>query len=287
LYGLGSFFFHSGPLLGVGFVIQVAFYFALNRLTMLYVYVPLFALLVLFSALGTKNFGGEVNNMGYFRCFLFVLVSVMSSIAPFYVKQPSDPLVASLQFALMFGISVVALTMAIIEATIFGQRLSLRSKMQLTEEFFKKQRRVWEEKLSGFPNSENITKSIDGSRALVALFDKGSFGPAVLWSCGVMEQTIDAIADGIISGNSEKRSLFRKPDNNPQRYPKQLEILGFKPDLTKNKEDEQISTEALWHDLRRNIAHYTYKPTFQQTYGAIYILICFLREMPEILQNWK
>jgi hypothetical protein len=287
LYGLGSFFLNSGPLLAVGFVIQIAFYFALDRLTMLYIYVPLFALLVLFSALGTKNFGGEVNNMGYFLCFLFVLVSVMSSIAPFYVSQPSDPLIASLQFALLWGISVLALTMAIIEATIFGQRLSLRNKMQLTDEFFKKQRKVWKEKLSEFPNAEKIISGIDSSRALVTLFDKGSFGPAVLWSCGIMERTIDAIADGIISRNPEKRDLFRRPDNSPQRYPKQLEALGFKLDLAKNKKNEQVTTEALWHDIRRNIAHYTYRPTFQQTYGAIYILTSFLREMPEVLQNWK
>jgi hypothetical protein len=287
LYGFGSFFLSSGPLLAVGFAIQAAFHFALNQLIMLYIYVPLFVLLVLVSALGTKNFGGEVNNMGHFLCFLFMLVSVLSSIAPFYVSQPSDPVIASLQFILLFGISALALTMAIIETTIFGQRLSLRNKMQLTDEFLKNQRKVWEEKLSGFPNAENIISSIDGSRALVALFDKGSFGPAVLWSCGIMEQTIDAIADGIISRNPEKRNLFRKPDNSPQRYPKQLEVLGFKLDLAKNKKNEQVTTEALWHDIRRNIAHYTYRPTFQQTYGAIYILTSFLREMPEILQNWK
>lgn len=85
LYGLDTFFLISGPLLTVGFVIQVIIYLALNRL-MLYVYIPLFALMVLVSALGSKNFAGEVNNMGYFRCSLFSLASVIASIAPFVVN---------------------------------------------------------------------------------------------------------------------------------------------------------------------------------------------------------
>ena len=225
--------------------------------------------------------------MGHFRCFLFTLASVLASVAPFVVQQPADPLGASLQFALLYTISVLALTMAIVETTVYGQRLSLRKNMQLTNEFFKKQEKMWKEKLEGFPNSENIIESIDDSRAVATLFDRGAFGLAVLWSCNIMEQTIDAIAEGIISKNPEKKDLFRKQDNTPVRYPKQLENIGFKPNLAKNRKDEQITTEALWHEIRRNIAHYNHKPTFQQTYGAIYILNSFIKEMPEILQNWK
>lgn len=285
LYGQ-DFFWVSGPPLGLAFFLQALIFFEINQL-MLYIYVFFFALLVLVSALGSKNFRREVNNIGRIGCFLFILASALGSLAPFTVHLPSDPLVALLQFALLFGAWFGAFMMAIFETTIFGQRLSLRGNLKLTDEFFKKQSKVWKEKLLGFPNSEEIIRSIDGSRALVTLFDKGSFGLVVLWSCNVMEQTIDAIAKGVISRNPEKRNLFRKPDNSPQRYTKQLEILGFKPDLSKNKEDEQITTEALWHDIRNNIAHHNIKPTFQQTYGAIYILNSFLREMPEILQNWK
>jgi len=287
LFGLDTFFLYSGPLLTVGFVIQVMIYLSLNRL-FLYIYIPSFIFLVLVSALASKNFAlREVNNMGHFRCSLFMLASVLASLAPFVVNKPEDPLMATFQFSLLYFIYTLSLTIAVVEVTVYGQRISLRSNMHLTDDFLKKRRKIWKEKLEKFPNSENIIKSIDDSRALATLFDRGSFGLAILWSCNVMEQAIDAVADGIILMNPEKRDLFKKQDNSPVRYPKQLQNLGFKLALEKNKKDEQITTEVLWHEIRNNVAHYNYRPTFQQTYGAIYILISFITEMPDILQDWR
>jgi hypothetical protein len=286
LYGFGSFFFLSGPLLAAGFATQVLIYLALNRL-MLYIYAPLFIMLVFFSGLGSKNFALEVHNMGRFRAFLFLLASVLASTLPFTLAQPTDPLYGLYRFFLLFAISSLALTIAITEVTIWGQRVSLREKMGLADVFFTKQKKVWEKKLADFPNLEDILISIDSGRFIATLFDRGSFNLAVLWSCNLMEQIIDAVAAVIISRNPQRMELFKKEDGSPVRYPKQLKSLGFKPNIEKNRKDEQITTEALWHEIRNDIAHRNDKPTFQQTSGTICILVSFMEEMPEILEAWK
>jgi hypothetical protein len=66
-----------------------------------------------------------------------------------------------------------------------------------------------------------------------------------------------------------------------------LQNLGFKPNIEKNQKDEQITLEVLWHKIRNAIVHENYKPTFQETSGAIYLLVSFMKEMPDILQTWK
>jgi hypothetical protein len=150
-----------------------------------------------------------------------------------------------------------------------------------------KQKKVWEKKLADLPNLENILISIDSGRFVATLFDRGSFNLAVLWSCNLMEQIVDAVVAEIISRNPQRMEFFKKEDSGPVGYPKQLRNLGFKPSIEKNRKDEQITTEALWHKIRNDIAHRNYKPTFQQTSGTICILVSFMEEMPEILEAWK
>ena len=287
LYGF-AFLINSVPFLAVVFGVQMSVYIALNSV-MLYAYIPLFIMLVFFSALWSKNmsFRREVHSMGQFRVFLFSLASVMASLTPFAVNQPADPLQAAAQFLLLYGISVLALTVAVVEITIYGQRISLRNSMELTVDFFKKQKKTWTEKLAGFPNSDNIVSCIDGAPVVTELFDGGSFGLALLWSCNVMEQTIDAIADGIISREPARQAVFRDEDNFRRRYPEQMENLGFNPNLDKNRNDERITLEKLWHSVRNDFAHRNIRPTFQQTFGAMTTLKSFVEEMPEILQDWK
>jgi hypothetical protein len=118
-------------------------------------------MLIFVSGLGSKNLGREVHNMGRFRGFLFLVASVLASTLPFTLAQPSDPLYGLYRFRLLFCISTVALTIAVVEVTVWGQRVSLRNNMQLTDDFFKKQKKVWEEKLASFPNSTNIIDSLD------------------------------------------------------------------------------------------------------------------------------
>lgn len=286
LYGT-AFFAESIPLLAITFSVQVAVYVGLKS-PMLYAYIPLFVILVILSAIWSKNMSGkEAHSMGHFRIFLFSLASVMASLAPFTVSKPPDPWLATAEFLLLYGISTLALTIAVVEITVYGQRISLRNSMKLDAKFFEKQKKAWAEKLTDFPNSDNIVNCIDGAKVVPQLFDNGSFGLALLWSCNIMEQTIDAIAEGMITIEPARQEMFRDQDNIRRGYPKQMGNLGFSPNLDKNRKDERISLEKLWHSVRNDFAHRNIRPTFQQTFGAMATLKSFIEEMPDILQNWK
>ena len=181
---------------------------------MLYIHVPLFVTLLMVSGFGSKNMSPrahkrEIHSMGPIRVFLFTLISVMASVAPFIVSQPSDPWLAPAQYPLLYGISTLALTIAVVEITIYGQRISLRTSLGLTDDFFKNQKEIWAEKLADFPNSDNIVNCLDGVPAVTASFDHGSFGLALLLSFAVMEQTLDEVAEGVLSREPEKRGIFR------------------------------------------------------------------------------
>jgi hypothetical protein len=158
--------------------------------------------------------------------------------------------------------------------------------MELTADFFKKQKKIWSERLVDFPNSDNVTDCIAGATPVTELFDHGSFGLTLLWSCAVMEQTIDAIAEGVISKEPEKRRIFRHKNNFRKAYVEQMENLGFCPNLSKSPDDEKITLKDLY-SVRNDFAHRNVLPTFQQTFGAMAILKSFVEEMPEILQGLK
>lgn len=285
LYGT-AFFTSSVPLLILTFSIQMIVYVVLKT-PMMFAYIPLFVMLVIISALGSKNMSGrEVHSMGHFHILLFSLTSVMASLAPFTVSQPSDPWLATAEFLFLYGISTLALTFAVVEITVYGQRISLRNSMKLDAEFFKKQKKIWAEKLSEFPNSDNIVSSINEGKAVPQLFDSGLFGLAVLWSCAVMEQTLDAVAEGVISREPAKREIFRHKNDFRKAPLEQMENLGFCPELSKSRDDEQITLKDLY-SVRNDFAHRSVLPTFQQTFGAMATLKSFVEEMPEILQGLK
>jgi hypothetical protein len=284
LYGF-SFLLSSGTPLAVGFVIEVLIEYALNRQTLLF-YVPLFIALVLVSGLGSKNYGHEVPNMGHFRGFLFLIASVLAATTPFLLKFPDD-LNGLFQFLLIFAISTLALTIAIVEVTIFGQRVSLRNSIRLTDDFFKKQKKVWEKELEGFPNSEKIINCLDDGKFVAGLFDRGSFNLAILWSCNVMEEIIDAAADGIIQKDPLKKPSFKKEKGGSQRYPLQLKNLNYVHHQRMGRRNEQISIDDLWDKVRNKVAHHNYKPTFNETYGALIILVSFIQDMPKTLLAYK
>jgi hypothetical protein len=128
-----DFFWRSGPLLALGFVTPVSIYLVLNRF-MLLSYVPLFIMLILVSGLGSKNFGQEFHNIGYFRGFVFLIASVLASIFAFTLRV--DTWYGLFQVILILAISSCALVTAIVEVTIWGQRVSLRNSIGLTDEFF-------------------------------------------------------------------------------------------------------------------------------------------------------
>lgn len=286
LYG-SAFFWLSGPLLAVGLAIEFIIYHILNPLMFLF-YASLFIALILISGLASKNCvrTREISNMGHFRGFLFLIASVLAVPVPFLLRF-SDNLSGFLLFLLTFAISTLALTIAIVEVTIFGQRVSLRDKIGLTNDFFKRRRTAWEGKLQSFPNSKKIIDGLENSKFVADLFDKGSFNLAVLWSCNVMEGIIDAVANGIIQEDPSKRPLFRNEKGGPQRYPLQLENLNYVHHQKAGRRKEQISVADLWDKIRNQIAHHNYRPTFDETYGALLILISFVEEFPKTLQAWR
>ncbi|MCJ7761268.1 hypothetical protein MUP59_09050, partial [Candidatus Bathyarchaeota archaeon] len=182
-------------------------------------------------------------------------------------------------------ISTMAFAISTVHIAVWGQRVSLRVSAGLTDDFFRKTKKKWENELNEFPNAKSILDSMDGGRFIANLFDRGSFNLVVLWSCNVMEEIIDAIADGIISMNPEKTELFKTKDGRPQNYPRQLKNLGWQSSQGNNHNDESLNEDKLWNALRNNIAHHNHKPTFDETYGTLLILTSFVKTMPKILQT--
>src|SRR4030042_1551095 len=286
LYG-SSFFFTSGPPLAIGLVMEIAIIYVVIPLGLL-LYVPAFFTLVLVSGLFSKNFARtrEVPNMGYWRGYLFLIISALAVAFPFLAKFPDDISGVS-RFLFTLSISIVALTVAIVEVVVFGQRVSLRNRLHLDENFFRRQKRIWKKNLEGFPNSDRIIDKIDDGKFVPVFFDRGSFNLVVLWSCNVMEEIIDAAADGIIQKDPTKKLDFKNEKGGPQRYPLQLKNLSFVYDQSAGRKSERMSVEDLWDKVRNPIAHHKYKPTFEQTFAALSIFVRFMEEFPETLQSWK
>jgi len=253
---------------------------------MLWIYVPIFISLVLVSGLASKNFTRRtVHNTGYIDCFLFLLVSVLASTLPFILMQQSVTAWGLLQLSLVFAVSTIATIMAIVEVAVLGQRISLRESALLEGHFFRKQKRLWETKLKGFNNGKKIVSYLDEGEQIATFFERGYFSMVILWSCNIMEKILDAVGEEILSRSRSKKELYRKDDNSRLGYPQQLKNLGFKAKVENCRKTEQISVEALWHEIRNDVAHRNYKPTFQQTYGAMCILVSFLKDMPTILET--
>jgi len=285
LYGF-SFFLLSGPPLALSLPIMGIIYNALNRMMFLF-YVPLLIILILVSGLSSKNYvlNREVPSMGYFHGLLFLVASYLAVTTPFLMRFSND-LIGSFQFLLLFCISTLALTIAFVDMTILGQRVSLRSKIRLTDDFFDKQKKAWEKEIEGFPNAEKIISALDDGRFVQVLFDRGSFNLAVLWSCNVMEEIIDAVTNVIIQKDQMKSELFKNEKGGPLRYPLQLKNLDYIHKHKIGRKSEQLSIDDLWDKVRNRIAHHKYKPTFTETYGALIIFVSFLEELPKKLQSW-
>ena len=181
----------------------------------------------------------------------------------------------------------MALTVAIVEVTVLGQIVSLRDNIHLNDVFFRKQRRIWEKDLEGFPNSGRIIEKIDDGRFIPVFFDRGSFNLVVLWSCNVMEEIIDAAVEGIIQKDPTKKLTFKNERGGPQRYASQLKNLNYVHHQRIGRESEQMSIEDLWDKVRNPIAHHKYKPTFDQTFAALTIFVRFMEEFPKTVQSWK
>lgn len=281
LYGQ-TFLLHSLPFLVIGFLIQSYVIFVSNRQVLAF-FVPTAFGLVLMCALGAKNVSREFHPIGYYLGLLFLFASLLAETSTFLIRVENS-LYGVFQILLVFSISIAAFVTSTTHVAVWGQRVSLRESARLTDDFFKKQKEKWKNELAGFPNLDNVLEGLDDGRFVADLFDSGSFNLVVLWSCNVMEEIIDAAAQGIISKEPAKRRLFKKEDGSPERYPLQLKNLGYEADPESGNRDDQVSIEALWHKIRNDVAHRNHRPTFSETYGALTILVSFMERMPNTLQ---
>jgi hypothetical protein len=97
-----------------------------------------------------------------------------------------------------------------------------------------------------------------------------------------MEKVINAAIDGITSKNSGSDSLFKTEEGRQLTFPKKLRKLGY----TNNSSTEinaMLTVEELWSKVRNPIAHHNRKPTFQETYDSLCILVKFVQDMPATL----
>jgi len=284
LYGR-SFATRSLPYLGFGLFIQSSIYLILAP-HLLPVYLTVILGLVVFSGLAAKNSWGrrQYHPMEWWLALLMLFSSAFSLYFPFFFPFEGT-LVGILGFIVVVVISEVAYVISLTMIVINGQRISLREKIGLGDDFFKKHKHIWKDKLTKFPNFDTISESLDEGSFVIKLFDSGYFNLAVLFSCNIMEKAVTSISNDIISANPGKEALFRKEDGKNLRYPTLLRNLGFKSLLTES--NRKFHAETLWHKVRNDIAHRNYIPTFYETSETLKILISFVKETPSILRNWK
>jgi len=283
LYGKSFFFRCLIPIL-FGLAIQCFVYILVNP-QLLSIYLPLFLVMILLSALPAKNIyirAREFHPMAYSAAFVLLILSTIGEAFSF-IAQFENSALGYLQFLLVFSISQFAFVTSILNIAVIGQRYSLRNNVGLKDSFFENEKNMWKSKLSGFPNLHSMLESLDEGKFIADLFDKGFFGMTVLWSCNVMEQMMNAMADGIIAKSADNRKLFRNEEGRYLPYPTQLKNLGFKHC---SEGPGSISVETLWNKIRNRIAHHNYTSDFSETIQTITILISFTREMPHVLSEW-
>jgi hypothetical protein len=282
LYGFG-FVWRSAFLLCWALALP-SYAFALFSWPLLSVYVMVFLLYFFTSGLCSKNILSEFQAMQYWQAFLLLMVGSLAFGFSFVARVEST-IFGQFQMLVVLMLSVIALLISITEITVSGQRLSLRQSIGLTDNFIDTKKEFWKKELEGFPNSENIVECLDSGRYVRVLFDRGSFNLAVLWCCNVMEEIIDATAEGIISKDPLKKPLFKNEKVSSQRYPTQLKNLNYVHLQKTCRKTEQLSIDDLWDKKRNAIAHHHYIPTFDETYGALIIFVSFVEEFPKTLQH--
>lgn len=298
LYGK-AFFFISVPMLMLGVILHLIIFWITNTLVIV-VYVPLMILFVLLSGLFSKNAEIKIKNyslkeyysIGYSLSLIFMLTSVFAYSTQSTFFYLNDSIIGFVKLLLIMAIIDSALLISMFQITMLGQRISFRNSINLTDNFFKKQKKEWENKLEGFSNLDKILESLENENFIARLFDKGSFNLVVLWSCNTMEQIIDSAINELIPKMSEDiKILFRETDEKTKvekgtRYPKQIKAIGYSNKFGKQDSKEQPDIEVLWGKIRNDIAHRNYKPTFKETYDALIILVLFIQEFPKKITDF-
>lgn len=277
LYGSG-FLFRSLPFALIILVIQ-SYVFILFSPHMLPTYVFLFALIIALSGLPAKNVRRDFHPMDWWLAYLFMVVSILGMGFAFGIKVETT-LLSYLQAFLALILPQAAIVVSFMTIVVIGQRMSLRTSLGLRDNAFDKAKRKWQQELSAFPNLEKILDNLYEGRFAAGLFDKGFFNFAILWSCNVMEKIVDVVVAEVVSQTLERTSLFRYEGGRRRPYPEQLNNLGYGREETQKK--------ILWRvwDVRNEIAHRNYRPSFNETAETLRTLISFTEEMPTILKSW-
>lgn len=170
------------------------------------IYLMLFILLIIVSALPVKNVGRNFYAIEFWLSALFLITSVIAEAFTFifFVKG----LIDFFSYILPWCVSNIAVVVSVLHVTVLSQRLSLRESVGLVDNFFANQKRLWKDELKEFKNADRIIECLEDGKFIPHLFDKGLFNLIVLWSCNMMEKIIDVATEEIIALKPEKRSLF-------------------------------------------------------------------------------
>jgi len=186
------------------------------------------------------------------------------------------------ELALIGIITEAGFLISLISIVVKSQRISLRNSLGLVNDIFNRNRKIWENKLTNFPNYTNILKEIEQIKIVIELFDWGFFNLVILWSCNTMEQIIEAVKKQLISIDPNNRTLFLTEEGDRIRFSKILNNLGFS-----YNDESGFNEKKLWHDIRNDITHRNKIPSYKETESAIKLLISFLNEMPDLLIKYS
>jgi hypothetical protein len=253
------------------------------------IYLPFYVVFIIFvPSIFTKKkpkSGSLLDRLGFQELgFLsaILLFAVSSFSKAFALFTPFEATYLGSTGRVLAGvISELAFLWALLSILVFAQRNSIRDSVGLRNKFFIEEKVRWAKELDGFPNLNNILDSVNEGQIVKDLFDRGLYSLTILWSCNVMEETVDEIATAIISENPKSEIRF-KQNNKRITYPNQLKNLGYKSYQAKKKPN----VFTLW-ETRNQIAHRNRLPTYEETRNAMEIIVSFTREMPMILANWK
>jgi len=278
LYGF-SFFLTSLNCL-IPFVILLYATYLINPAQFVSVLVT-YVVIVILTGLFSKNLI-IFHPMDLLFSWFFIITSIISLVFCFVAKFPEPPL-GIFQMLLIMLIAIISFDFSSINIIVLSHRRSLREKFGLKDHFFENQKERWKTKLEGFPNHSKIIECLGQGRYIPVLFDRGYFNLTVLWCCSLIEEVVDEIADGILEKNPEKTSLFKRNDGRKLPYVKQLENLGYKPSF-KGK-----YLRNLWEvwGIRNKVAHRNYQPSFVETADTVEFFICFVNEIPIVLENFN
>ena len=160
----------------------------------LVIYLFFSILFFLLSGLMAKNVNKQFHVMNWYFFIVFFLTSVLAK-GYMFTTQYKTGVFGLIEFLLIFLLSEATYVISLLFLTVRIQRISLRDNIGLKDDFFKNQRKDWNQNLSMLSNKEKISNILDQGSIVYTLFDYGFFNYALLWSCNIMEKIIDDLKE--------------------------------------------------------------------------------------------